>query len=150
MSVYWDTHNRNFIDLKTRLMPAGRPGLQCAARRPFRAVCWTKPWSSGPANSAVLRASARASSAEPGGPRRPRSLGALLQLGMAGAGIQGGTVHGRSDRWAAYPARDPVTPADIAATIYHCLGVSPATELIDALNRPLALCLGRPIGAILA
>ena len=65
-------------------------------------------------------------------------------------GIQGGTVHGASDRWAAYPARDPVTPADIAATIYHLLGVDPARELIDSLGRPLRLCLGEPIAPILA
>jgi hypothetical protein len=68
---------------------------------------------------------------------------------MAGAGIKGGTVYGASDRWAAYPARDPVSPADIAATIYHSLGVNPRAELFDALKRPLALCLGQPIAGIL-
>ena len=36
-------------------------------------------------------------------------------------------------------------PADVAATIYHCLGVDPAIELRDNLNRPMPICLGRPI-----
>ena len=69
---------------------------------------------------------------------------------MAGAGIRGGTVHGASDRWAAYPSRDPVTPADVAATIYHCLGVDPSVMLVDALGRPLRLCEGAPIAGVLA
>ena len=44
---------------------------------------------------------------------------------MAGGGIRGGQVHGASDRIAAYPAADPVTPDDLIATLYHCLGVDP-------------------------
>jgi hypothetical protein len=69
---------------------------------------------------------------------------------LAGAGIRGGTVFGASDRWAAYPTRDPVTPADVAATVYHLLGVDPARILIDPLGRPLRLCEGTPISGILA
>jgi hypothetical protein len=69
---------------------------------------------------------------------------------LAGAGIRGGTVFGASDRWAAYPARDPVTPADVAATVYHLLGVDPAYALIDPLGRPMRLCDGAPISGILA
>jgi arylsulfatase A-like enzyme len=69
---------------------------------------------------------------------------------LAGAGIRGGTVHGSSDRWAAHPARDPVTPSDVAATIYHCLGIDPAVEIRDTLGRPMRLCLGTPISAVLA
>jgi hypothetical protein len=40
---------------------------------------------------------------------------------FAGGGIRGGTVVGRSDRIAAFPAASPMTPADFTATIYHCL-----------------------------
>jgi arylsulfatase A-like enzyme len=69
---------------------------------------------------------------------------------LGGAGIRGGTVFGASDRWAAYPARDPVTPADVAATVYHLLGVDPTRELIDLLGRPMRLCDGIPISGILA
>ncbi len=68
---------------------------------------------------------------------------------LAGGGIRGGVVHGSSDRYAAYPASNPTTPADLAATIYHCLGVDPHLQLTDRLQRPLTLCEGMPIEAIL-
>ncbi len=44
---------------------------------------------------------------------------------MAGAGIRGGQVYGSSDRSAAYPSTNPVSPQDVGATIYHCLGIDP-------------------------
>ena len=43
---------------------------------------------------------------------------------LAGGGVRGGQVLGASDRIAAYPTTPPVSPADLAATIYHALGVS--------------------------
>jgi len=42
---------------------------------------------------------------------------------LAGGGVAGGLVHGASDRWAAYPARDPVSPDDLGATILDGKGV---------------------------
>jgi hypothetical protein len=69
---------------------------------------------------------------------------------FAGAGVQGGAVYGASDRYAAYPAHDPVRPEDVAATIYEVMGVDPATELRDPLGRPLPLAAGTPIQDILA
>ncbi|MFN3653456.1 MAG: DUF1501 domain-containing protein [Armatimonadota bacterium] len=68
---------------------------------------------------------------------------------LAGGGIQGGRVHGTSDAEAAYPASDPVGPADIAATLYHCMGIHPETEVYDRTNRPLKISTGQPIGTIL-
>ena len=69
---------------------------------------------------------------------------------LAGGGIRGGVVHGSSDRFAAYPAENPTSPADLAATVYHCLGVDPHTVIRDRLGRPLELCPGEPSGAVLA
>ncbi len=68
--------------------------------------------------------------------------GRCYSVVMAGAGIRGGQVHGKSDRFAAYPAANPVTPADIVTTIYHSLGIGTDTEITDQLGRPLKLCLG--------
>ncbi|MER3416375.1 MAG: DUF1501 domain-containing protein [Gemmataceae bacterium] len=62
---------------------------------------------------------------------------------LAGAGLPGGTVYGSSDRFGAYPSRDPVTPEDIAATIYHALGVPPDTILRDPQDKPYTLATGR-------
>jgi hypothetical protein len=69
---------------------------------------------------------------------------------FAGAGIKPGIVHGRSDRHAAYPSEDPVTPQDVVATIYHCLGIDADTELADPFGRRLKLCQGVPIRGVLA
>ena len=53
--------------------------------------------------------------------------------------MRGGTVYGASDRWAAHPARDPVTPADLAATIYHLLGYDLETTITDRTTRPVSI-----------
>lgn len=58
---------------------------------------------------------------------------------LAGAGIRGGAVWGRSDKDAAYPADNPVSPEDMAATVFHALGIDPATRILDAQNRPVPL-----------
>ena len=57
-------------------------------------------------------------------------------------------VHGASDRYAAYPATEPTQPADLAATIYHQLGIDPHHEIRDRFGRPMALCEGNVIRAI--
>jgi hypothetical protein len=64
---------------------------------------------------------------------------------LAGGGIRGGQVYGSSDRVAAYPATAPVSPSDLAATIYHALGIDPHTDLRDPLGRPLPLSTGTPL-----
>jgi hypothetical protein len=55
---------------------------------------------------------------------------------LAGGGVQGGQVYGSSDRLGAYPETNPVTPADLAATIFDRFGISPATEIHDTTGRP--------------
>jgi uncharacterized protein (DUF1501 family) len=68
---------------------------------------------------------------------------------FAGAGIPGGAVYGASDATGGRPKEHPVGPEDIAATVYAALGIDPATELRDGLDRPYTLCTGRPISALL-
>ncbi len=64
---------------------------------------------------------------------------------MAGGGIQGGAIYGASDQHGAYPARDPLTPGDIAATIYWRFGINHQTIIHDHLSRPHRLATGEPI-----
>ncbi len=64
---------------------------------------------------------------------------------IAGGGIRPGTVYGASDAFAAYPKSNAVTPEDIAATIYHALGIPPETVIYDSLDRPQVVALGTPI-----
>jgi hypothetical protein len=64
---------------------------------------------------------------------------------LAGGGVAGGAVFGASDRIGAYPALDPVTPADLAATIFWRFGINPETEVRDQTGRPFRLTEGDPI-----
>jgi hypothetical protein len=68
---------------------------------------------------------------------------------MAGGGIRGGQVYGASDRTAAYPSSNPVSPADIATTIFHCLGINPRAHVADRQERPFVVCEGTPVSALL-
>ncbi len=66
---------------------------------------------------------------------------------LAGAGIQGGTTYGRSDKDAAYPADHPVSPEDLAATLFAALGIDPHQRITDHQGRPVPLAdeSGRPL-----
>ena len=44
-----------------------------------------------------------------------------------------------SDRIGGRPSRNPVTPGDVVATIYNCLGIDPHMEIVDRLARPFTL-----------
>jgi uncharacterized protein (DUF1501 family) len=74
----------------------------------------------------------------------------VYSLALAGAGVQSGVVYGASDNAAAYPTEKPHDPKDMAATIYHLLGVDPQTVLHDATGRPHHLVIGRTIEGILS
>ena len=69
---------------------------------------------------------------------------------LAGAGLKRGYVHGASDKNGAYPARDLVRPDDLAATMFHLLGIDPATEVHDPLNRPVLIAGGKPVRGVMA
>lgn len=60
----------------------------------------------------------------------------LLPALFAGGGIRGGQVYGSSDKVAAYPEERPVTPCDLAATVYHALGLSENLTFTDRQGRP--------------
>lgn len=75
--------------------------------------------------------------------------GRCFSLALAGGGIRGGVIHGRSDKHAAEPVEGLVQPKDLIATIFHCLGYSPETLLHDNQGRPFALTRGRVIEEIL-
>ena len=64
---------------------------------------------------------------------------------IAGAGIQGGQVYGKSDATGSTPLEDPVHPRDILATVYHTLGINPKTEVVNHLDQPRELVSGEPV-----
>lgn len=70
----------------------------------------------------------------------------LFPAVLAGAGIRGGAVYGESDKDAAYPVTNPTAPEDLAATIYHALGIDSQIRLPDRQGRPVHMIEGgRPL-----
>jgi uncharacterized protein (DUF1501 family) len=58
---------------------------------------------------------------------------------LAGGGVARGNVVGRSDKIASDPVERRISPKDILATLYHLLGIDPATLLVDRQGRPMPL-----------
>jgi hypothetical protein len=151
VSVYWDTHARNFIDLKSRLCPvtdqafsALLDDLEARGLLDETLIVWTGEMGRTPKLGQSVVGGAGAT--PDGRDHWPHVFTTVL----AGGGIRGGIVHGASDRFAAYPADKPTKPADLAATIYHCLGIDSQTRIEDRLGRSQTLCEGEVIEGILA
>lgn len=64
---------------------------------------------------------------------------------LAGGGIRGGQIYGKTDKIAAYPTENPVSPEDWLATIYYAMGLSPDAEIHDREGRPHRLVDGKPL-----
>jgi len=71
--------------------------------------------------------------------------GAVQSVWLAGGGVKGGKVVGSSDKTGGYPATDPQTPENLAATIYAALGLPKTAAWHDATNRPHHLYYGEPM-----
>lgn len=68
---------------------------------------------------------------------------------LAGGGVKGGYVYGKSDERAKFPLERAVKPEDLAATMYQLLGIDPNTEIYDHNNRPLIIG-GQPLHDVIA
>lgn len=64
---------------------------------------------------------------------------------LAGGGVKGGRVVGSSDWIGGYPTNRPAHISDLAATIFHALGVDPRSSIQDILGQPHQVCDGYPI-----
>jgi len=140
---FWDTHGDNFNHLKNRLMPPADRGfaallddLDARGMLDETLVVWAGEFGRTP----------RITKGNAGREHWPR----CYSIALAGSGISGGTVYGASDRWAAYPARDPVSPDDLGATILHALGIDPATAIPDPVGRPMQINTGTPLLGLFA
>ncbi|HJT34090.1 MAG TPA: DUF1501 domain-containing protein [Pirellulales bacterium] len=129
----WDTHFDHFVRLKDELLP----GLDHA----FSALVLDLEARGLLETTLVACISEHGRTPQitnsRGGGREhwSRAYGGLF----AGGGIRRGAVVGRTDKHASDVVERPVSPKDILATIYHLLGVDPATMLHDQLGRPLPL-----------
>lgn len=137
----WDTHGRNFEELKNRLMPSvDRPiaalleDLAAAGLLDETLVIWNSEFGRTPNVNANAGRD---------------HWGPCNSVVMAGGGVPGGQVFGATDEKAAYPISDKVTQDDIAATVYHLLGIDGETLIRDRQDRPFPLTIGQPIAKLL-
>jgi len=135
----WDTHGNNFKKLKDTLLPQLDAALSSLLNdlaergRLERTLV------------AVMGEFGRTPKINGNGAGRDH-YNFCYSLLLAGGGIKGGYIHGSSDSIGARPKTCPVRPADIIATIYHCLGIPAELELYDRLQRPFQLVpWGNPI-----
>lgn len=134
---FWDTHGNNFNRLQNDLIPPADQALATLlsdlderGMLEDTIVAWVGEFGRKPQTT--------------GGTGRehwPYCYSGLL----AGGGIAGGAIHGASDALAAYPASNPVTPQDYAATIMHALGIAKTQTLPGPDGRPHAVYGGKPI-----
>jgi hypothetical protein len=139
----WDTHGNNFTKLKSDLLPQ----LDAAVSSLLNDLH----------ERGMLRRTLVAVMGEFGRtPKVNKAAGRdhwnfCYSLLLAGGGVKPGFVYGASDRIGGHPSSNPLSPADIIATIYRCLGIPYDLELHDRLGRPFQLVSwGNPISELLA
>jgi hypothetical protein len=150
VSVYWDTHSRNFVDHRERLMPVADQAfsallddLQDRRLLDETLIVWTGEFGRTPK---IGQVNSDAGAGRDGRDHWPNCFTSVL----AGGGIKGGQVYGASDRHAAYPALNPVNPIDLTATVYELMGVPADLELTDTSGRPFIICPGSPIRSLIS
>jgi uncharacterized protein (DUF1501 family) len=122
----WDTHGNNFNCLRDRLLPE--------FDRPFAALLDDLHERGLLDETLVLVSSEMGRKPKVGDPRSggPNGAGrdhwtACMSVLMAGGGIRGGQVYGTTDRYAEYPADNPVSAEDVAHTLFHAMGIDDLT-----------------------
>jgi hypothetical protein len=143
----WDMHGDIFPRMKNKLLPPTDRGI-CALLDDLQAA--------GLLDSTLVvvasefgRTPKISDHASFPGPGRDH-WGAVQSVLFAGGGVRGGTVIGSSDKLAAFPDTDPQKPENMAATIYHALGIPAVAAWHDDLNRPHQIYYGDPIPGLLS
>jgi hypothetical protein len=127
----WDTHQGNFTQLKTKLLPE--------LDRGFSALLQTLRERGLDESTTTLMTGEFGRTPKVNGTSgRDHWARAMFSL-FAGGGVRGGQVLGASDDKAAEPADKGFTPDDVAATFYRRLGIDPQHEFQTGVGRPITL-----------
>jgi hypothetical protein len=145
----WDTHNDIFDSLKNRLLPRFDESFsalledldQRGLLDQTLVVCMGE---FGRAPRVALEA--KFAGASPG----RKHWASVYSIVLAGAGVLRGAVVGASDRLGGEPITERYGPWDVAATMFHALGIDPRGHYTDSLGRPYSITTGRPIEALYA
>ncbi len=150
----WDTHQNAFRDLKGTLLPSldrclsgFLDDLQGRGLLDETLVVMCGEMGRTPRVSPIA-VGGRNASGEVFTPGR-HHWGDVFPCFFAGGGIQGGRVIGTTDAYGGLPTSEAYTPADLAATIFHLLGVGPEREFRDDAGRPYQIYRGQPIRGLL-
>jgi hypothetical protein len=127
----WDTHGKNFESLKTRLLPQLDAAVSSllddlSVRGMLERTLVV-----------VMGEFGRSPKVNPAAGRDHWNF--CYGLMMAGGGVKAGHVFGASDRIGSRPSSNPVIPADVISTIFHCMGISKDLDLRDNQDRPFQL-----------
>jgi uncharacterized protein (DUF1501 family) len=77
--------------------------------------------------------------------------GQAASLIFAGAGVRGGQVLGATDKQGAYATKRPVSPADVACTVFEAVGIDPRKQLTTPDGRPVEIVdVGEPVKELYA
>jgi Protein of unknown function (DUF1501) len=139
----WDTHGNAFPHLKEKLLPPMDRAVSALLEDLHQEgllndtlVVMASEFGRTPKISTLVQ--------HYKGPGRDH-WGTVQSILLAGGGIQGGRIVGASDAMGGHPRRDPQTPENFAATIYHALGLPKTTHWRDDLDRPNFIYHGEPI-----
>lgn len=140
----WDAHNDIFAAMKEHLLPRFDRSFatlldDLADRGLLKSTLVVAMGEFGRAPLVALEKNFAGTS--PGRKHWPRCYSVIL----AGGGVKAGAVYGSSDRQGAYPQANPTTPGDLAATLFHALGIDCETHYTDLANRPQRMTTGTPV-----
>jgi uncharacterized protein (DUF1501 family) len=138
----WDTHQFNFRDLKSKLLPTWDAGVAALLEDLHRQGLLesTVVWCTG-----EFGRTPKINNTNAGRDHWPRAMSMIF----AGAGIRGGQVIGKTDRTASEPVEAALAAEDAAASFYHALGIDHHKEYRTPDGRPVYLVReGKPIKAL--
>jgi hypothetical protein len=146
VSPFWDTHTQNFPFLKERLAPrfdqAFSALLEDLDRRGLLESTLVVATGEFGRNPRIGQTVQNAMTEKTGRDHWPYAFTALL----AGGGVRGGQVHGATTSTGGYVKDDPVSPADLSATILDHLGIDASQEYWDHFQQiPRKLSTGKPL-----
>jgi hypothetical protein len=135
VNTCWDTHQNNFAKLKSLLCPlfdrAFSAFLEDLAQRGLLETTLVVALGEFGRTPKLGQFSQSANTQKTGRDHWPHAFTTLL----AGGGVRGGQVYGATTSDGGYVSEQPVTPADLTATIMHHLGIDFTQEYEDGFQR---------------
>ncbi len=137
VGAHWDTHGNGFHRLKTQMLPP--------LDRAMSALLTDLEERGRLDETLVVLLTEFGRTPKLSGNGGRNHFPNVYSVAFAGGGTSGGAIYGASDKIGSAPAENGCGPADLHATIFHALGISPHLTIRDLADRPLAACDGQPL-----